>query len=110
MKQFRLSRQTPGATLTKFHIYDGAGDIVGSINVANEEADDLQRHWLGGATQPKAAAITKKGGVLAEALAAKRQPGALAPAHGKEQNPMVTAMARAAKRNRLTKQAMLRGC
>jgi hypothetical protein len=29
-----------------------------------------------------------KGGVLAEALAAKRQPGALAPAHGKEQNPM----------------------
>jgi hypothetical protein len=80
MKQFRLSRQTPGAVLTKFFVYDGT-DIIGSIDVPNEEADDLPKHWLGGATQPQAAAPTKKGGALAAAFkAAAKRPGALAPA------------------------------
>jgi hypothetical protein len=90
MKQFKLSRQTPGATLTKFFIYDG-NDIIGSVNVANEDAADLEKHWLGGA-QPKA-------------------PAALAtPAGGKPQNPAVSAMLAVARKNRLSKTAILRGC
>ncbi len=32
--------------LTKFHVLDSAGSIVGSINVQNSEAADLERHWL----------------------------------------------------------------
>ena len=39
---FKLLKKSTGATLTKFHIVDGRGDIVGSINVANEQASDLQ--------------------------------------------------------------------
>ena len=42
---FKLLKKSTGATLTKFHIVDGRGDIVGSINVANEQASDLQKHW-----------------------------------------------------------------
>jgi anthranilate phosphoribosyltransferase len=94
MKQFRLSRQSPGATITKFHVYDSAGDIIGSINVANEDAADLQKHWLGSATQPKATA--------AAALATS--------ARGEQQNPMVAAMVRAAKKHPLNRAAILRGC
>jgi hypothetical protein len=86
MKQFRLSRQPqpPGATLTKFHVLSSDSSIVGSINVPNEEANDLQKHWLGGQKAPAAAAGN--------------------------QNPMVTAMVAAARRHPLNKQAILRGC
>jgi hypothetical protein len=70
MKQFKLSRQTPGATLTKFHVLDSAGSIIGSINVQNEAADDLARHWL----QPQAAAAAVNAG-------------------GQQRNPMVNANA-----------------
>jgi hypothetical protein len=78
--------------LTKFHVLDSANSIIGSINVPNEAADDLQKHWVGGAPQPKASA----------ALATS--------ARGKEQNPMVAAMVRAARRHPLNRAAVLRGC
>ena len=42
---FKLLKKSVGATLTKFHVINSAGDIVGSINVANEQASDLQKHW-----------------------------------------------------------------
>jgi hypothetical protein len=42
---FKLLKKSTGATLTKFHVVDSAGSIVGSINVANEQAPDLQKHW-----------------------------------------------------------------
>jgi hypothetical protein len=85
MKQFQLSRQPQGQTLTKFHVLDSANSIIGIITVPNEAADDLQKHWLGGAPQPRAAAAGK-------------------------QNRMVTAMVEASGRNRLGKAAVLRGC
>jgi hypothetical protein len=107
MKQFKLSRQPPGPTLTRFFVYDG-DDIIGSVNVANEDATALEKHWIG-ATQPKAVA-PRRSSALAEALAAKRQPGSHPPASNKEQNPMVAAMVRAAKRHPLNQQAVLRGC
>jgi hypothetical protein len=70
MKQFKLFRQPqpPGATLTKFHVLNAENDIVGSINVANEDAADLAKHWLGSATQPKASAAA----AVATSPAAKR--------------------------------------
>ena len=76
----------------------------------NEEADDLERHWLGGATQPQASAPTKKGSALAAALAAAKRPGSLAPSLSKKENPAVNAMLAAAKKNRLSQAAILRGC
>jgi hypothetical protein len=42
---FKLLKKSTGPVLTKFHVVDSAGDIVGSINVANEQATDLQKHW-----------------------------------------------------------------
>jgi hypothetical protein len=35
---FKLLKKSTGAVLTKFHVVDARGDIVGSINVANEHA------------------------------------------------------------------------
>lgn len=42
---FKLERQPPGRTLTKFFVYDADDSIVGTINVSNEAADDLLKHW-----------------------------------------------------------------
>jgi hypothetical protein len=109
MKQFRLSKQTPGETITKFFVYNSSGDTIGSINVPNEDADDLQKHWLGSATQPQAAAPGKKD-ALAAALEAAKRPGSLPPALASKPNPAVDAMLRVAPQHRLTKQAILRGC
>jgi hypothetical protein len=110
MNKFRLSRKHSDAVLTKFQVINCADDgIVGSINVPTEQADDLEKHWLGGATQPQASAVTKKGGALAAALEAAKRPGSLAPAASKP-NPAVNAMLRAAPKNRLTRSAILRGC
>jgi hypothetical protein len=93
--KFRLQKSTgSNHAATKFDVVDSAGTICGRITVPPEEAADLERHWLGGATQPKAAA--------AAALATS--------ARGEPQNPMVAAMVRAARKNRPTKQAILRGC
>jgi hypothetical protein len=91
--KFKFSRQAQpsGATLTKFHLLS-ADAIVGIITVPNGAADDLEKHWLGGATQPQEAAA-------AAALAT--------PARG---NPMVSAMLAAAKRHPLNRAAVLRGC
>ena len=85
MTQFKLSRQPPGATLSKFHVLDSAGSIIGSINVQNEEADDLQKHWVASAPAPRAATTGK-------------------------QSPMINAMVRAAKKHPLNRAAVLRGC
>ena len=39
MTQFKLSKKSTGRTLTTFHILNSAGDIVGSANIPNAEAD-----------------------------------------------------------------------
>ena len=122
MKKFELSRQPQlrGDTLTRFHVLDSAGSTVGIISVPTSQADDLQRHWLGGATQSPAAAATRAtqppaaaakpaGSALAEALTATRRPGAIAPAVSKP-DPAVNAMLAVAKKNRLSQAAILRGC
>jgi hypothetical protein len=44
---FRLTKKSAGKSLSKFHILNSAGDIVGSVNVPNAEANDLLRHWQG---------------------------------------------------------------
>ena len=87
MKQFQLSKQPRGQTTTRFHVVAADDSICGIITVPNEQADDLARHWVGATPQPKAAAVTTSG----------------------KQNPMIAAMLAAAPRNRLSKQAILRG-
>ena len=84
MTHFRLSRKEAGPVLTKFHILDSAGSIVGSINVQTEDADDLEKHWVASAPAPARAAV------------------------GRQENPMIGAMLRAAPRNGFSKQAILR--
>jgi hypothetical protein len=90
MKQFKLSRQPnpPGSVLTKFQVLDSAS-IIGSINVPNEEADDLARHWLGGATQPQAAAaVTPAGGnAMVNAMLKRSNAPAPAAARSKPRGP-----------------------
>ena len=81
---FKLLKKSTGATLTKFHVVDARGDIVGSINVANEQASDLLKHW--------------------------RDPGAPAAAAGNHART-VNAISNALRRGpRLSKEAILRGC
>ena len=81
---FKLLKKAVGATLTKFHIVDARGDIVGSVNVANEQASDLQKHW--------------------------REPGAPAAAVGNHARA-VNAISNALRKGpRLSKQGVLRGC
>jgi hypothetical protein len=90
MTTFRLQK-SPGsnAAITKFDVIDAADSIVGRISVPREEAADLEKHWLGRTTQPRAAT---------------------APVRGKPQNPAVSAMLAVARKNRLSKTAILRGC
>ena len=45
--KFRLTKKSAGKSLSKFHILNSAGDVVGSVNVPNAEANDLLRHWQG---------------------------------------------------------------
>ena len=83
--KFTLQKSTNStAALSKFHVRNAAGDIVGSINVHPSEEADLLKHWLGATPAPRAATA------------------------GKE-NPAVAAMLAAAGRNKLSKQAILRG-
>lgn len=84
---FRLEKTASNRVVSKFHVLNAAGDIVGSSNVKPSEEADLLAHWKGA---PRAA------------------PRA-ATAAGKE-NRMVSAMAEAAKKHPLSKQAVLRGC
>jgi hypothetical protein len=118
MKQFRLSRQPnlPGSVLTKFHVLDGAS-IIGSINVPNSDATALERHWLGGTTQPQASALAtstrrKENAMVAKMLEVGKRSNAPAPAEAVsgKRNPMIDAMLVAAPKNRLTRAAILRGC
>lgn len=91
MKQFRLSKQPqpPGAVLTKFHVLDSANSAIGIITVPNEDAADLERHWLG-APQAKAHAALSPSG---------------------RANPMISAMVAAHKRQGPPpREAILRGC
>jgi hypothetical protein len=119
--KFRLSRKPSEAILTVFHVIDCSdGSIVGSISVRNEEADDLERHWLSQplaavaprAMQPTAAAAPRRpSSALSAAMAAVRRPGALPPDHARQkEDPMIAPMVAASKRNRLSQQAVLRCC
>jgi hypothetical protein len=116
--KFRLSRLSPGATITKFFVYNSSGDTIGSINVPNEAADALERHWLGGTIQPQASALAtstrrKENALVAEMLATRQRSKASPPPaapRSKQENPMVAAMVAAAPKHRLTRAAILRGC
>lgn len=59
---FRLERQPPGKTQTRFHVVDSADAIVGIITVANEAVSDLQKHWKDVSPQssPRNAATASK--------------------------------------------------
>jgi hypothetical protein len=81
---FRLEKTASNRVVSKFHVLNARGDIIGSINVKPSEEADLLAHWRGAAPAP-AATSDKQGGAVA-------------------------AMVRAAKQNRLSKQAVLRGC
>ena len=48
---FRLSKQPPGKTLTRFHILDADGGLVGSANIPNDEVADFERCWNGPANR-----------------------------------------------------------
>ena len=76
---FKLLKKSTGPTLTKFHVVDSTNAIVGSINVANEQASDLQKHWRGAA--PAAGATKQSSAAAALAAAFKRNRG---PATSKE--------------------------
>ena len=62
---FRLEKKAAGPVLTKFYVYDSTNAIVGTINVANEQADDLVKHWR---AAPTPAAKTDSRAALASAL------------------------------------------
>jgi hypothetical protein len=85
MTSFKLSKKSTGRTLTTFHVTNARGDICGAINVPNEQASDLQKHW--------------------------REPGAPAPtaagAHGRAVNAISAALR---KGPRLSREGVLRGC
>jgi hypothetical protein len=75
MTTFRLEKQSPGKTLTKFFVYDDKDSIVGTINVANETVSDFLAHWKGAPPQssPKknAANASKQ---ISAMVAASRNP------------------------------------
>ncbi len=91
MTTFKLQK-SPGSnhSVTRFDVIDAAGSICGRITVPNEEADDLLAHWKD--APPRSA------------------PAALATPPGGKQNPMIGAMVAVARKNRLSKTAILRGC
>ena len=76
---------TTGPVLTKFHVLDSTGAIVGSINVANEQVSDLLKCW-----RDSAPAVAAPAGKQARAV-----------------NAIVAALKRGP---RLNKEAILRGC
>jgi hypothetical protein len=45
--RFRLIQKAANKLKTTFHVLNANDDVVGSINVKNEEASDLLRHWAG---------------------------------------------------------------
>jgi hypothetical protein len=111
---FRLKKSTgSNHAATKFDVIDGAGTICGRISLPPEEARDLLAHWQDAPrshTPAPAAAGSRQGAGSAMLAAANRGSPAPATARSKERNPAVSAMLRAARHNRLTKQAILRVC
>jgi hypothetical protein len=47
---FTLKQLSANQQLTKFHILDSAGDVIGSANVANADVAAFRRCWSGSAT------------------------------------------------------------
>ena len=45
--KFRLIQKSQNRVQTKFHVTNDGGDVVGSINVENQEVPDLLRCWSG---------------------------------------------------------------
>ena len=86
--KFTLEKISSNASVVKFDVKDSTG-ICGRISVAPEDENDLLACWRG-STSPSAASTT----------ATDRD----------KQRPAVAAMLRAAQRNKVTKQAVLRGC
>ena len=80
---FKLLKKSTGPVLTKFHVVNARGDIVGSINVANGEVNDLQKCWRDSAAP--AAGASKQSTVAMLSAALRKGP-------------------------RLSKQGVLRGC
>ena len=76
MTQFRLSRQQPGQTLTKFHVLDSANSIVGIITVPNAQVFDLEKHWLGAPAPARVAAGNKQGAAIDAMVTAAKRHGA----------------------------------
>ncbi len=67
---FRLEKKTSNQLQTTFHVINGKGDLCGSINVKNSEADDLLRCWTG--TAPAANAGKQPSAVAALSAAFQR--------------------------------------
>jgi hypothetical protein len=109
MTTFKLSKKDVGVSLTTFHVYNSAGDIIGSINVPNEDAGDLQRHWCGGTTQQAMAAASSKRNAVADAMRKRSGAAALGASGTSKRNPMISALVKAP-RHRMTYAAILRSC
>ena len=112
MTTFRLEKSSgSNHHVTKFDVLDDVGTICGRITVPVEQASALLSHWQDAPRNVlAAAAATSKKRAVDAILAAKRGTPVAAPARSQPQNPMVAAMLRVAGKNRLSKQAVLRGC
>jgi hypothetical protein len=68
---FKLTEKKRTTSLVTFHILNARNDVVGSVNVAPSEANDLLAHWKGPASTAGAA---KPAGTAAMAAAFKKLP------------------------------------
>ena len=59
MSKFRLIQKSSNRLLTKFHVLNEDGDIVGSIGVEPSQASDLLKHWSGPADRSPSVASRK---------------------------------------------------
>jgi hypothetical protein len=109
-KTFRLEKaRRSTAHISIFDVLDDAGSIVGRITVDAEDAPELLSHWVNEPHNVIAAvSATSKKRAVDAILAAKQGTPVAAPAR-KHENPMIDAMLRAAPKNRLSQQAILRG-
>jgi hypothetical protein len=73
MTTFKLSRKAVKGNRTTFHVTNQAGDICGSINVANAEVDDLVRCWSGAKESPQSNQSRSRN-ALAAAFLENRKP------------------------------------
>ena len=107
---FRLEKsRSSDQYVSKFDVIDDHGTICGRITVDAEDAPELLSHWQDAPSNVRAAAAaTSKKRAVDAILAAKQGTPAPAPAR-KHENPMIDAMLRAAPKNRLSPQAILRG-